>query len=71
MDSQGRIYIPAEIRNRIKSKRFELTIEGDKIILRLIKKKIDEYYDIVSVNEHLSIEEIEKKAKELTTKVVS
>ena len=71
MDSQGRIYISAEIRNRIKSKRFELTIEGDKIILRLIKKKIDEYYDIVSVNEHLSIEEIEKKAKELTTKVVS
>ena len=67
MDSQGRIYIPAEI----KSKRFELTIEGDKIILRPIKKKIDEYYDIVSVDEHLSIEEIEKKAKELTTKVVS
>lgn len=70
MDPQGRIYIPAEIRNKIKSKKFELTVEGDNIILKPIKKKIDEYYGITKVDRHLTVEEIEEKAKELTIKAV-
>ncbi len=71
IDSQGRIYIPAEIRNKIKSKKFELTVEGDRIILRPIKKKIEEYYGIVKVDEYyLTLEEIEEKAKELTARAV-
>ncbi len=70
MDPQGRIYIPAEIRNKIRSKKFELTVEGDKIILKPIKKKIEEYYGIAKVDRHLTVEEIEEKAKELTVKAV-
>ncbi len=70
MDPQGRIYIPAEVRNKIKSKKFKLTVEGDKIILKPIKKKIEKYYSIVRVEKHLTVEKIEEKAKELIIKAV-
>ena len=70
MDTQGRIYIPAEVRNKIKSKKFELTVEGDKIILKPIKKKIEKYYGIVRVEKHLTVKEIEEKAEKLTFKAV-
>ncbi len=57
-------------RNKIKSKKFELTVKGDKIILKTIKKKIEEYYGVVKVDRHLTVEEIEEKARELTAKAV-
>ncbi len=61
MDPQERIY---EVRNK-------LTVEGDKIVLKPIKKKIEKYYGIVRVEKHLTVKEIEEKAKELTIKTVS
>ena len=70
MDSQGRIYIPSEIRKKIGSKKFELSVEGDKIILKPIKRKIEKYYGIVKVDRHLTLEEIEEKAEELTLRAV-
>jgi len=68
IDPQGRIYIPAEVRNKVKSKKFELTVEGDKIILKPIKK--EKYYGIAKVDKYLTVEEIEEKARELTIKAV-
>ena len=70
MDSQGRIYIPSEIRRKIRSKKFELTVEDDKIVLKPIKINIEKYYGIVKVDRHLTVEEIEKIAEELTLKAV-
>ncbi len=40
------------------------------IVLRPIRKKIEKYYGIVKVDRHLTVEEIEKKAEELTLKAV-
>ena len=70
MDSQGRIYIPSQIRKKIGSRKFELTVEGDKIVLKPIKRKIEKYYGIVKVDRHLTVDEMEERAEELTLKVV-
>jgi AbrB family looped-hinge helix DNA binding protein len=43
IDSSGRIYIPAEIRRRIKAKRFKLRLVEDGILLEPIDD-IDIYY---------------------------
>jgi len=43
MDSSGRIYIPAEIRRRIKAKRFKLRLVKGGILLEPIND-IDIYY---------------------------
>ncbi|WP_457550007.1 AbrB/MazE/SpoVT family DNA-binding domain-containing protein [Archaeoglobus sp.] len=71
IDSQGKIYIPSEIRRNIGSKKFELSVEGDKIILKPIKRKIEKYYGIVKVERPLTLEDIEEKAEVLILRAVT
>ncbi|AAY81286.1 hypothetical protein Saci_1984 [Sulfolobus acidocaldarius DSM 639] len=46
MDDRGRITIPKEIRERIKTRMLKIRVEGDKIILEPMEIDIDRYYGI-------------------------
>ena len=35
-DSKGRILLPLEVRRRLRSRRFELKLEGDEVVLRAL-----------------------------------
>jgi AbrB family looped-hinge helix DNA binding protein len=60
IDSSGRIYIPAEIRRRIKAKRFRLRLVEDGILLEPIDD-IDIYYGRFGP---ANVEEIERALKD-------
>ncbi|MEM1627323.1 MAG: AbrB family transcriptional regulator [Sulfolobaceae archaeon] len=46
IDDRGRITIPKEVRELIKSKKLKLKVEGSKLILEPIVVDIDKYYGI-------------------------
>ncbi|BDC17858.1 AbrB/MazE/SpoVT family DNA-binding domain-containing protein [Acidianus sp. HS-5] len=46
IDERGRVTIPKEVRNLIKSRRLKLIVEGDKLILEPIVEDVDKYYGI-------------------------
>ncbi|MCS6768377.1 MAG: AbrB/MazE/SpoVT family DNA-binding domain-containing protein [Candidatus Nitrosocaldus sp.] len=52
MDEKGRITIPKEIRDRVRSKRFRIDVEDEKIILLPIRSEaeIERYYGIFCGN---------------------
>lgn len=59
IDGTGRIYIPAEIRKRIKAKRFKLRLVEGGILLEPIDD-IDIYYGRFGPAKYSTVEEIER-----------
>jgi len=69
MDAQGRIYLPANIRNAVKHRRFRVVLEDDKIILIPIKPAIEKYYGIVKPR-YKTAEEIDEAVKHETEEIL-
>jgi AbrB family looped-hinge helix DNA binding protein len=63
IDSSGRIYIPAEIRRRIKAKRFKLRLVEDGILLEPIDD-VDVYYGKFGPARYSTVEEIERAVED-------
>jgi bifunctional DNA-binding transcriptional regulator/antitoxin component of YhaV-PrlF toxin-antitoxin module len=59
IDGTGRIYIPTEIRRRIKAKRFKLRLVEGGILLEPIDD-IDIYYGRFGPAKYSTVEEIER-----------
>ncbi|WP_246252945.1 AbrB/MazE/SpoVT family DNA-binding domain-containing protein [Acidianus brierleyi] len=63
MDERGRVTIPKEIREKIKTKKLRLKIEGDKIILEPVNPDIEKYYGIFKNNVgNVDIDEVLEKS---------
>lgn len=58
MDGNGRIYIPAHIRRRIKARRFKVEIVDGALLLKPIDV-IDEYYGKFGPPRLIALDEIE------------
>jgi bifunctional DNA-binding transcriptional regulator/antitoxin component of YhaV-PrlF toxin-antitoxin module len=59
IDGSGRIYIPAEIRRRVKARRFRLRVVEGGIFLEPIDD-VDVYYGRFSPARYSAVEEIEE-----------
>ncbi len=68
IDDRGRITIPKEVRELIKSKKLKLRVEGSKIILESIVVDIDKYYGIF--RKDLENVDIDKMLNEALTEVL-
>ncbi|MDT7862364.1 MAG: AbrB family transcriptional regulator [Saccharolobus sp.] len=68
IDDRGRITIPKEVRELIKSKKLKLKVEGSKIILEPIVVDIDKYYGIF--RKDLGNVDIDNILKEALTEVL-
>jgi len=68
IDDRGRITIPKEVRELIKSKKLKLKVEGSKIILEPIVVDIDKYYGIF--RKDLGNMDIDNILKEALTEVL-
>jgi bifunctional DNA-binding transcriptional regulator/antitoxin component of YhaV-PrlF toxin-antitoxin module len=65
-DEKGRILLPVEMRQKFKSRRFEVTIKGDVVELRplpAIEELRGKYRDVI----HSEWEDLERKAEELVS----
>ena len=69
VDAQGRIYLPANIRNAIKHKRFRIVLEGEKIVLIPVKPAIEKYYGIAKPR-YKTAGEIDEAVKHETEKIL-
>jgi bifunctional DNA-binding transcriptional regulator/antitoxin component of YhaV-PrlF toxin-antitoxin module len=59
IDGSGRIYIPAEIRRRVKARRFRLKVTESGILLEPIDD-VDVYYGKFGPARYSTVEEIER-----------
>jgi bifunctional DNA-binding transcriptional regulator/antitoxin component of YhaV-PrlF toxin-antitoxin module len=59
IDGSGRIYIPAEIRRRVKARRFRLKVTESNILLEPIDD-VDVYYGKFGPARYSTVEEIER-----------
>ncbi|QPG49202.1 AbrB/MazE/SpoVT family DNA-binding domain-containing protein [Saccharolobus solfataricus] len=67
IDDKGRITIPKEVRELIKSKKLKLRVEDSKIILEPIVVDVDKYYGIF--RKDLEDVDIDNLLKEAITEV--
>ncbi len=70
IDSQGRVYIPASVRRRIRHRRFRVEVEGEAIVLRPVRPVIDKYYGIAGPAKYGSAEEVDEAVEEESRKAV-
>lgn len=63
MDSNGRIYIPAHIRRRIRARRFKVEIVEGALLLRPVDV-VDEYYGKFGPPKLTTLDEIEAALKD-------
>lgn len=68
IDDRGRITIPKEVRELIKSKKLKLKVEGSRMILEPIVVDIDKYYGIF--RKDLGNVDIDNILKEALTEVL-
>ena len=64
IDGSGRIYIPAEIRRRVKARRFRLRVVEGGILLEPIDD-VDVYYGKFGPARYSTVEEIEKAVEDV------
>ncbi|WP_367884029.1 AbrB/MazE/SpoVT family DNA-binding domain-containing protein [Thermococcus sp. JCM 11816] len=61
LDENGRLYLPASLRKRLKAKEFYVEERDGEIILIPVRKKIEKYWGgIVKGGEKLNAEEIDR-----------
>ena len=70
MDGQGRIYLPASIRQKVKSDRFIVEVKGDTVILKPFRPSIEKFYGIAKPAKFVSAEEIDEAVKDETEKAL-
>ncbi|WP_297467202.1 AbrB/MazE/SpoVT family DNA-binding domain-containing protein [Thermococcus sp.] len=69
LDDNGRLYLPASIRKKLRSKEFYIEERNGEIILVPIRKRIEKYWGIFK-GEDLTAEEIDKIVEEETEKLL-
>jgi len=65
VDGSGRIYLPAEIRRRIRARRFRVKIVEEGILLEPLDD-VDKYYGKFGPPRYKTLEEIEDTLKDLS-----
>ncbi|MEM3523774.1 MAG: AbrB/MazE/SpoVT family DNA-binding domain-containing protein [Thermoproteota archaeon] len=70
MDGQGRIYLPASIRQKIKGDRFTVEVKGDTVILKPFRPSVEKFYGIAQPAKLVSAEEIDEAVKDESEKAV-
>ncbi len=63
IDGSGRIYLPANIRRAIPTKKFLLRVEGERIVLIPLKPTVEKYYGIAKPAIYKNAEEIDQAVK--------
>jgi len=71
IDAQGRIYLPASIRRRLRFRRFRVEVRGDALILRPVKPAVDKYYGVAAPARYTTPEEVDRAAEEETRRLLS
>jgi bifunctional DNA-binding transcriptional regulator/antitoxin component of YhaV-PrlF toxin-antitoxin module len=69
LDENGRLYLPASLRKKLKAKEFYIEERGEEIVLVPVRKKIEKYWGIVK-GERLNAEEIDRVIEEETEKLM-
>ncbi len=69
LDDNGRLYLPASIRKKLRSKEFYIEERNGEIVLVPIRKKIEKYWGIFK-GENLSAEEMDRIVEEETEKLL-
>ncbi|MEM2936262.1 MAG: transcriptional regulator [Candidatus Bathyarchaeia archaeon] len=68
MDGQGRIYLPASIRQKVKGDRFTVEVKGDTVILKAFRPSVEKFYGIARPAKLVSAEEIDEAVKDESEK---
>ncbi len=68
---EGKIYIPAEIRKKIKARKFIITYDDENIILKPVERNIEKYYRIIKNKKSLSPKKLDKKIEEETRRIMA
>lgn len=69
LDENGRLYLPASLRKRLKAREFYIEERNGEIVLIPVRKKIEKYWGIVK-GEKLSPEEIDRVVDKETEKLL-
>ncbi|WP_297508430.1 AbrB/MazE/SpoVT family DNA-binding domain-containing protein [Thermococcus sp.] len=69
LDDNGRLYLPASIRKKLRSREFYIEERNGEIVLVPVRKKIEKYWGIFK-GENLTAEEIDRIAEEETEKLL-
>ncbi len=69
LDRNGRLYLPASIRKKLRSKEFYIEERKGEIVLVPIRKKIEKYWGIFK-GENLTAEEMDRIVEEETEKLL-
>ena len=69
LDDNGRLYLPASIRKKLRSREFYIEERDGEIVLIPIRKKIEKYWGIFK-GENLTAEEIDRIVEEETEKLL-
>ncbi|MBO3800006.1 MAG: transcriptional regulator [Candidatus Brockarchaeota archaeon] len=70
MDGQGRIYLPASIRQKVKGDCFIVEVRGDVVILKPLHFPVEKFYGIARPAKLVSAEEIDEAVKYESEKAV-
>ncbi len=69
LDDNGRLYLPASIRRKLRSKEFYIEERNGEIVLVPVRKKIEKYWGIFK-GENLTAEEMDRIVEEETEKLL-
>lgn len=69
LDDNGRLYLPASIRRKLRSREFYIEERNGEIVLVPVRKKIDKYWGIFK-GENLTAEEMDRIVEEETEKIL-
>ena len=69
LDDNGRLYLPASIRKKLRSREFYIEERNGEIVLVPVRKKIEKYLGIFK-GEKLTAEEMDRIVEEETEKLL-
>jgi len=70
IDAQGRIYLPASVRARLRYTRFRVVVEGDSIVLVPLRPSLDKYYGVAGRARYRGPEEIDEAVRRETERAL-
>ncbi|WP_297488488.1 AbrB/MazE/SpoVT family DNA-binding domain-containing protein [Thermococcus sp.] len=69
LDDNGRLYLPASIRKKLRSREFYIEERNGEIVLVPVRKKIEKYWGIFK-GENLTAEEMDRIVEEETEELL-
>lgn len=60
IDDQGRIYMPARLRSKLRYTRFRVRLESGRLVLVPVKPAVEKHYGMAGPAKHTSPEEIDE-----------